>query len=141
MFYSFERYRETGYIQDPHPISTYCGTTQDNRENNNQNEINNISLKQLKHYDKQSLHKEVCKRIQKQVKRNTMNRKIIKMFAAITMLFLLSFVPTLLFLFKVVTKFHVMYAYFLNHCGNPFVYYILDKSFRDKVKHVFSKLT
>ena len=73
-------------------------------------------------------------------KGDTVNKKMIKIFAAITLLFVFSFAPCILFMFNIARPFHLMYAYFINHCGNPFVYYFLDKSFREEVKSIFFRL-
>ena len=61
--------------------------------------------------------------------------KTIKIFISISLLFVLSFLPSVLILLGFVSDFAVLfYAYFINHFGNPIVYFIIDKQFRDQLK-------
>ena len=67
---------------------------------------------------------------------NKLDEKMIKLFTGIAVLFLLSFLPLSLYMFYIVDSFHITYAWFINHFGNPVIYYVLDKSFRKEVKRI-----
>ena len=58
------------------------------------------------------------------------NKKLLKIFLTISLLFFVSFVPVFLAMTGVIHNFYVMYAYFINHFGNPIIYFYIDKSFR-----------
>ena len=67
--------------------------------------------------------------------------KTIKIFIAISLLFVLSFLPSVLILFGFVNGFAVVfYAYFVNHFGNPIVYFIIDKNIREQLKKDVARL-
>ena len=59
---------------------------------------------------------------------------LMKVFAAITLLFLITHTPILLLSFRLTHNFYIMYIFFINHIGNPVVYFIMMKRFRKEVK-------
>ena len=61
------------------------------------------------------------------------DRKVIKLFQAITVLFLASFIPSLLLMTGITDSWFPTYAYFLNHFGNSVIYYFVDDEFRAEV--------
>ena len=66
--------------------------------------------------------------------------KVIKIFFCITLLFLVSFIPVLIRFLSLIDSFYIVYAYFINHFGNPIIYMYLDLSFRKKVTGVIKKI-
>ena len=74
------------------------------------------------------------------IKSQHRDTKTIKMFIAIAVLFVVSFLPAVLMLLDIVNSFSVMYAYFINHFGNPIIYYIIDNQFREQVTKDISKI-
>ena len=65
---------------------------------------------------------------------------MMKVFAAITFLFLVSYTPVVLLIVRATHNFHVLYMYFINHIGNPIVYLIFIKQFRADVKEIVMKM-
>ena len=61
----------------------------------------------------------------------------VKVFIAVFLLYLFSYLPSFLILFGVVDNFVFVYTYFLNHVGNPICYYVINKEFRKDVHKLF----
>ena len=77
------------------------------------------------------------RRQRSQIKIETINKrdtKPIKILISISLLFIFTFVPKVLFLLGKVYSFGIVYAYFTNHFGNPILYYTIDKRFRNQLK-------
>ena len=70
----------------------------------------------------------------------TKDRKVIKMFQAITALFLASFLPPLIVLTGINESWFFMYTYFINQFGNSVVYYFVDEEYREEVLRIKTKL-
>ena len=70
----------------------------------------------------------------------SLDRKTLKLFAGVTVLFLISFAPVTLQSFYIVNAFHINYACFINHVSNPIVYFCLDVAFRQEVIRLAAKL-
>ena len=66
--------------------------------------------------------------------------KVMKMFLAITLLFVASFLPSILEITGITNSWFMMYTYFLNHFGNATVYFIVDKEFREEVFRLKNKI-
>ena len=66
--------------------------------------------------------------------------KILKMFIFITLLFLISYTPSMFILFSLFDSFYVSYFCFVNHFGNAFIYFYLDVSFRQDVMRIMKKI-
>ena len=69
-----------------------------------------------------------------QRKGKPIDTKTVKLFISITVLFVLSFLPPILQLLETVNQFYIMYAYFINHFGNPVIYFIIDSNFREEFR-------
>ena len=67
------------------------------------------------------------------------DRKVIKIFVSITILFTLSFIPSILHLTRAVKYFPMIYAYFINHFTNPIIYYVIDINVRNDMNALFRK--
>ena len=61
----------------------------------------------------------------------------VKVFIAVFLLYLFSYLPSFLILFGVVDNFVFVYTYFLNHVGNPICYYVINREFRKDVHNLF----
>ena len=72
-------------------------------------------------------------------KKKSADRKIVKILISLTILFVLSYIPMILRLTKVIPDFSMMYVYFINHCGNPIIYFSLDDYFRKEMKIIANK--
>ena len=60
---------------------------------------------------------------------------IARMFAVVTVAFVLAYLPTLLVIFRAIPySYFAMYSYYLNHVCNPVIYGILNKDFRRDLK-------
>ena len=69
----------------------------------------------------------------------TKDKKIIKIFLAITLLYIFSFFPQLLVLLHVSDSLLITFTYFMNHFGNAIIYYIFDDAYQKEVKRVILK--
>ena len=67
---------------------------------------------------------------------STHSRKAVKIFLAITGLYIFSFTPVFLNFARLVDDFTINYIYFLNHIGNPIIYFIVDDTFRTHVVEI-----
>ena len=63
-----------------------------------------------------------------------------KMFAAISLLFVLSYAPVLMVIVNVSNNFHILYVYLINHVGNPIIYFVVNEHFRKDVKKIWAKI-
>ena len=63
-------------------------------------------------------------------------RKTTKIFVCLTLLFIVSFFMLVLSASELF-GFYVLYAYFINHIGNPIVYFIYNAQFRQQVREIF----
>ena len=68
------------------------------------------------------------------------DRKVIKVFQALTVLFLASFLPLFLQLTNTIDNMLVLYPYFLNHFGNSIIYYVIDEEFRAEANRIRYKM-
>ena len=57
----------------------------------------------------------------------------VKVFAAILVIFILSYLPTILVINQIFDNFYIAYLYFINHIGNPVAYYVINRQFRSDV--------
>ena len=60
--------------------------------------------------------------------------KTIKIFIAVSFLFVFSFLPFLFIILDIFESFALVYVYFINHIGNPITYLIIDKQFREQIR-------
>ena len=69
--------------------------------------------------------------------------KILKLYVAILVIFLIGFLTALMLSIgnrEVIKRFHwLSYVYYLNSVGNPFIYYVFNDKFRSDVKQMFAK--
>ena len=70
----------------------------------------------------------------------TRDRKVIKMFLVISLIFLASFLPAILKITLIVDSWFLMYTYFFNHFGNAVVYFMFDNEFRAEVVRLIRKV-
>ena len=66
----------------------------------------------------------------------------IKMFCAITVVFTLSYLPSYLISYNLVTRLPrtLAYSFYLNHVANPIIYFVINKTFRNKARKMFSTI-
>ena len=64
----------------------------------------------------------------------------IKMFCAITVVFTLSYLPSYLISYNLVARLPrtLAYSFYLNHVANPIIYFVINKTFRNKARKMFS---
>ena len=67
------------------------------------------------------------------------NLTTVKVFSAVLILYLASFLPPILVALDIISNFYVSYMYFLNHVGNPFCYYVINREFRKDVHELMRK--
>ena len=73
--------------------------------------------------------------------KNSAVHKTIKIFISVIILFLVAYIPSVFKMTNLVEEFFpIMYAYFINHFGNPIIYYVIDDMFRKEVNRVVPKL-
>lgn len=63
----------------------------------------------------------------------------VKVFFALVLLLIASYIPTILF-FQGIVSHYWNHLYFINHIGNPIVYYVINKTFRKDVNLLFKSL-
>ena len=63
----------------------------------------------------------------------------VKVFVAVFLLYLFSYLPSFLLLSGKVENFFLVYTYFLNHVGNSICYYVINREFRKDVHSLFCK--
>ena len=66
-------------------------------------------------------------------------RRSIKIFISMTLLFLISFIPYIFGLTGFFKSPFVLYLYFINHFGNSLIYFIIDSNFRNEANRVLKK--
>ena len=121
-------------------------TTQQNEENkdNQGNSITTkIALATKRDEAKTETQGNHAMKINKTAKmgKNSALHKTIKIFISVTILFLVAYIPSVFKMTNLVEDFFpIMYAYFINHFGNPIIYYVMDEMFRKEVNRVVGKL-
>ena len=76
----------------------------------------------------------------KNINNKKRHMRIIKINICVAVLFLLSYAGPILYESGTVNNFSVLYVYFFNHIGNPFIYYWLNETFRHKVNELLRGL-
>ena len=66
--------------------------------------------------------------------------KTVKVFLSLTLLFIISFVPTILGTLIFQEYYFLRYGYFINHFGNPIIYFLLDNVFRSEIYSFLEKV-
>ena len=110
-------------------------------------EVRKLNIIQMTHV---SEHKNVIGRLPKNAKHlvnaharltatRTRNLLVtIKMFIAVTVVFIFSFLPSYLIQYNVLPISRTYaFTYFLNHIANPLIYFIINKSYRDRTRKLF----
>lgn len=65
----------------------------------------------------------------------------IRMFCAITVVFVISYLPTYLVTYKLVSLPQTFaYSLFINHVANPAIYFALSKTYRDRVRILLASI-
>lgn len=64
----------------------------------------------------------------------------VKVFIALFLILIVSYIPTRLVRSETAENFYVTYLYFVNHVGNPLVYYAINKTYRSDVNQLIGGL-